>query len=338
MSRFKDLLQPVPEKELKSSRRYFKESLRHAKESSENYPEYAEGNRFYASHYFNMAYNAVDQHDEALLDQIDQDYKAKCIVKENWDYHIQYNRACLRISQHRFKEAIKLFKKLIAEKGIHHTHCIIYLIDIYEYLEDYKSAANWIHKYFVDWRKEHGGSIANCSSLNHYLSILAQADEYENVIKYGLERIERNYRSEQYLHFLVAQSYLNLKDLKNALKYYGYIFKRKIPYPEAYANLGAYYSMTLGDHETAAEYMIKAANACGTDMVYKQFLYNNVFRNFSILMKLMVEYPEKTVKYRRNLFEAMPEPLMLSDLIILFTKDRGSMDEYRLWLAEQPQS
>ncbi len=338
MSSFKDLIAPVPEKELKSYRKYFKESLRDAKANTEKYPEHAKDNGFYYCHYHNMAYNAVYQHDEELLDQIDYDYKALGEVRKGWDYHIKFNRACLRIAQHRFEEAIDMFKELLQSNGSHHAHCLIYLIDIYEHLEDYEAAAAWIHPYLANWRKENNGSIANCGNLGHYLMLLAKADEFENVIKYGLERIERKYRSEQYLHFLVAQSYLNLKDLKNALKYYNYIFKRKKPYPEAYSNIGVYYSMELNDHATATTYFIKAAKACGTDPDFKEFLYNNIFRNFAVMMKLQAGFPEKTASYRRELFEALCEPLALSDLVVLFSIDRECSEAYRAWLVGQSAS
>jgi tetratricopeptide (TPR) repeat protein len=282
-----------------------------------------------------MVYNAVSQHDEALLDQMDREYRALGEIEKNWDTHIKYSRACMRIAQHRFEEAIEMFKELLEINGWHQAHCLIYLIDIYEHLEDIEAAATWIHAYFDNWRKEHGGSIANCGSLFHYLKILADAGEFESVIKYGLERIKYNYRSEQYLHFLVAQSYLNLKDLNNALKYYNYIFKRKQPYPEAYSNIGVYYSMELNDHATATKYIIKAAKACGIDPNFKIFLYNNIFHNFAVMMKLQVAFPEKTSRYRRDLFEALCDPLALSDLVVLFSLDRESTNEYRAWLTAQ---
>lgn len=335
MPNFNRLIEPVSEKELKSLRNRFKESLKYAKQSEKSYPS-PTGNRFLESHLFNMAYNAVEQRDEALLDQIYADHEAIKPGDERFHDHIEYNRACLRIAQHRFKDAIKILKAIERSgKRMYRSHTLHLLIDIYNHQENYKAAVPYVHKYIAYWDIDNNkpGDFANYSGLGYLISILARAGEFKSVIKYGLARINQGYPKEQYLHFFVAQSYLNLKDLKNALKYYSYIFKRKIPYPEAYVNLSEYYRIELQDMGSAISYMIKAIKACGTDPAYKPLLVN-IYHNLGFLYKWLND-AEKANSYRRQMFEAMGHPVLLSDLVALFTRDRGSMEEYRAWLAQK---
>ena len=334
MSHFDSLIKPIDEKELKRYRNIFKESLKNAKKSEKLHPT-PTGSGFLVCHLFNMAYNAVHQRDEELLDQLYNEHEAIKPGDENFRHHIDFNRACLRITQHRFEEAIEMFEALEATGiRLHRSHILHYLVDINAHLENYKAAAPWVHKYLAYWEIDNGGrcSYANYSGLGRLLSILAQAGEFESVIKYGLTRINQKYPKEQYLHFLVAQSYLNLKDVKNALKYYSYIFKRKVPYPEAYVNLGDYYYVEERNLDTAIKYLIKAIKACGTDPDFKRLLAD-IYNNIGLFYKWL-EDPKKAAKYRREMFEAMGNPVLLSDLAALFMRDRGSMEEYRAWLGD----
>lgn len=334
MSDFKRLIEPVSEKELKSYRNRFKESLKYAKQSEKSHPT-PSGNSYLQSHLFNMAYNAVSQRDEVLLEQIYADHQAIKPDDEYFHDHIEYNRACLRIAQLRFKEAIKILKKIERSgKRMYRSHTLHLLVDIYNHQEDYKAAAPYVHKYIAYWDIDNNkpNSYANYSGLGYLLRILANAGDFKSVIKYGLTRINQNYPKEQYLYFLVAQSYLNLKDIKNALKYYSYIFKRKIPYPEAYVNLSHYYFENGNDWDKAIQYLIKAIKACGTDPAYKRLL-TGIHQNIGLFYKWQND-PEKAAILRRQMFEAMGKPVLLSDLASLFSRDRGSMEAYRAWLAE----
>lgn len=333
MASFENLIKPLDEKELKMYRSHFKRSLKNAKKFDKLHPPATPNNSHYACHIFNMSYNAVCQRDEGLLDQLEQEGKAYLDDQVSFEHHIKYNRACLRIAAERFDEAIVLLKELF-ESGInlHRSHIILYLIEIYNHLEDYKAAAPWVHEYLAHYaidNKDPKGYVSY-SGMPLFLKILAMAEDYESVIKYGLECIALKRRGEQYVHFLVAQTYLNLKDLPNALKYYNYIFKRKVPYPEAYANLSVYYYLELRDIDTTLQYLFKAVRACGTQPDRKKFL-SDLYHNFAFFVRGIGDL-EKARSYRFALFEAMGKPVLISDLTTLFSKDKESMTAYRTWL------
>lgn len=282
---------------------------------------------------FNFAYHAVYIRNEKMLDDLWAEHEKLAAGDNTFRQHIAFNRACIRISEQKFEEAIQMLKALEAE-GIfcHRNHVLFYLVEIYEKLGDFKSAAPYVHLYLEDWSRDvnSGKGYLNYANLGTMLHRLAMAGEFENVIRMGKERLAL-YPDSAFINFLVGQSYLSLKDELRALHYFTQALKLHPKYPEIYVNLGAFYWNERMDFPTAIDYMLKAAEACGDDPDYNKLL-TKVYQNLANLYKIVHDL-DNAGEYRRKQFEAM-NSLAVFDLMVLFGSD---MSEYQAWADNHPE-
>lgn len=286
---------------------------------------------------YTFATNAVSSIDESLLDEITTEFEAIAPDDIQLKNHIRLNRALIWVRQHKFKEAIALMEELVVEEiCMNRSNAWINLIELYAKLKDYKNAARWVHVFLEDWKIEHKqtGDYFNFMGLPYMLSILAEAGEYENVIRYGKASINRHPR-EAYMYFLVGQSYLEMKDDLRALQYFTKVQKlRPNKYPTMYQNLGGFYWNEHNDFHKAIEYTLKAAEICGDDPKYKQTRIL-IHQNMAMFYKAAHDL-DKAGEHRRKQFEAMGS-LELFDLVVLFGGDKETMNEFEVWAENHPE-
>jgi tetratricopeptide (TPR) repeat protein len=299
------------------------------------HPQHAVGYRM--ADMFSFADYCIHSWDSAMLDEIAAEAEATMPDDLFLKGQIRYSRARMLVTQHKFQEAALLFEEAANdEKAPNRSSAFIYLIELYEKLKEHKNAARWVHL-FMEYRKIEGKSTNDClsySGMPYLLSVLANAGEYENVIRIGKMWIEQ-FRRDAYVYFLVGQSYLERKDDLRALHYFTKVQKlRPNKYPSMYQNLGGFYWNEHNDLEKAIEYTLKAAEICGDNPKFKQTRIL-IYQNLAMFYKLKHDL-DKAGECRRKQFEAMGS-LELFDLVVLYGGDQETMNEFAAWAENHPE-
>lgn len=299
------------------------------------HPQHAVGYRM--ADLFNFAYYSIHCWDADLLEEVAAEAEATMPDDLNLKGQIRYCRACMLVTQHRFQEAISMFEEAVGyRKTPNRSNALLCLIELYERGKDYKNAARCVHLFIEEWDIGKIGTTdyINFGGLPYQLSILAEAGEYENVIRFGKAWIGQHTR-DAYVHFLVGQSYLEMKDDLRALQYFTKVQKlRPNKYPTMYQNLGGFYWNEHNDFHKAVEYTLKAAEICGDDPAYKHtriLIYKNL-----AMFYLNAHDLDKAGEYRRKQFEAMGS-LGLFDLVVLYGSDKETMNEFEVWAENHPE-
>lgn len=331
----KSLLKKPTKKAVRELRESWKNSEAETAKLVAIRPEHAVGYRM--ADLFNFAYYSTYCWDANMLEEIAAEAEATMPDDMYLKGQIRYCRARMLVTQHKFKEAITMFEEAVSDqKSPNRSNAMLYLIELYEKLKDTKNAARWVHLFMEDWKIEHKqtSDCINFIGLPYQLKILADAGEYENVIRIGKMWIAQHPR-QAYVYFLVGQSYLELKDDLRALHYFTKVQKlRPNKFPTMYQNLGGFYWNEHNDLQKAIEYTLKAAEICGDNPKYKQTRIL-IYQNLAMFYKLAHDL-DKAGEYRRKQFEAMGS-LGLFDLVVRYGGDNETMNEFEAWAENHPE-
>ena len=328
------LLKPATEEEILEYRELQQQSREDCARNCERHPEHAL--QIQQADLFNFTYHAVHTRNEKMLDDLWQEQEELAPDNKLFNNQIKYCRAQLRIHEQKFGEAIEMLQAVIKEEHCaNRSHALLYLIELYAREEDYKSAAKYVHAYLENSDREYGRekAWADLSSIPYFLEVLGLADEYENVIAIGKERLAlRN--DEFQVWYVVGLSYLRLGDELRAMHYFTEALKLQPKLPEVYMQLAEFYWNTKDDFNKAIDYSKQALELCGKELQFKNFramIYRNMANLYRLAHKL-----DLAGEYRRKQFAAMGT-LALFDLLAFFGDDEQSLNEFRIWAENHPE-